>query len=51
MALSMKSIVGRGSGEEVQFEFKGGVVIVQPFEEVPVSEPMRVPGTPVKVKL
>ncbi|MFG6149878.1 AIM24 family protein [Halobacillus sp. B23F22_1] len=33
--VSLKTFIGRGSGESVQMEFKGeGFVIVQPFEEV-----------------
>jgi uncharacterized protein (AIM24 family) len=32
--VSMKTFVGRGSGESIQMEFRGdGFVIVQPFEE------------------
>ncbi|GGF25300.1 hypothetical protein GCM10010954_25240 [Halobacillus andaensis] len=33
--VSLKTFIGRGSGESIQMEFKGeGFVIVQPFEEV-----------------
>ncbi|KAI0560976.1 Mitochondrial biogenesis protein AIM24 [Gracilaria domingensis] len=33
--LSMKSFMGRGSGEEFQLVFNEGYVVVQPFEELP----------------
>lgn len=33
--VSLKTLVGRGSGESIQMEFKGeGFVVVQPYEEV-----------------
>ncbi|MCP3029130.1 AIM24 family protein [Halobacillus sp. A5] len=33
--VSLKTFIGRGSGESIQMEFKGeGFVIVQPFEEI-----------------
>ena len=33
--VSLKTFVGRGSGESIQMEFKGeGFVVVQPYEEV-----------------
>jgi len=33
--ISVKTLLGRGSGESIQMEFKGGgFVVVQPFEEV-----------------
>ncbi|WP_082235116.1 AIM24 family protein [Halobacillus massiliensis] len=36
--ISLKTLVGRGSGESIQMEFEGeGFVIVQPFEEVYTS--------------
>jgi uncharacterized protein (AIM24 family) len=37
--MSMKSLIGRGSGESVQFRFQGdGWVLVQPYEEVPFQQ-------------
>ncbi|ASF38308.1 hypothetical protein CEH05_03930 [Halobacillus halophilus] len=36
--ISFKTLIGRGSGESIQMEFKGdGFVIVQPFEEINTS--------------
>ncbi|MEO0414697.1 MAG: AIM24 family protein [Verrucomicrobiota bacterium] len=36
--VSLKTFVGRGSGDSIQMEFKGtGFVVVQPYEEVVVS--------------
>eukprot|EP00737_Agarophyton_chilense_P004219 gb/GEZJ01005210.1/.p1 GENE.gb/GEZJ01005210.1/~~gb/GEZJ01005210.1/.p1 ORF type:complete len:332 (-),score=41.04 gb/GEZJ01005210.1/:986-1981(-) len=35
-----KSLIGKGSGEEVQLEFKDGFVIVQPYQHVPTREPI-----------
>ncbi len=38
--ISLKSFLGRGSGESIQMEFTGqGVVVVQPYEESPVQRP------------
>ena len=37
--VSLKTFLGRGSGESVQMKFEGsGFVVVQPFEEVYFSE-------------
>jgi len=37
--VSAKALLGRGSGEAIQFEFEGdGWVLVQPFEEVPFQQ-------------
>lgn len=34
MDVSMRTFIGRGSGESVQMKFEGeGFVIIQPFEE------------------
>ena len=40
--VSLKTFVGRGSGESIQMEFKGdGFVVVQPFEELSLQAPAR----------
>ncbi|MCA9262269.1 MAG: AIM24 family protein [Planctomycetales bacterium] len=38
--ISLKTFLGRGSGESIQMQFQGeGFVIVQPYEEVPFQVP------------
>ncbi len=38
--ISLKTFVGRSSGESIQMEFKGeGFVVVQPYEEIPYAPP------------
>ncbi len=40
--ISLKSFLGRGSGESIQMEFNGdGFVVVQPYEEVYVQAAQR----------
>ncbi len=40
--ISLKTFVGRGSGESIQMQFQGdGFVVVQPFEELSLQAPAR----------
>lgn len=39
--ISLKSFVGRSSGESIQMAFKGeGFVVIQPYEEIPFQQPV-----------
>ncbi|MCD4800076.1 MAG: AIM24 family protein [Methanococcoides sp.] len=39
--ISLKSLVGRSSGESIQMAFKGeGFVVIQPYEEIPFQQPV-----------
>ncbi|ABE51310.1 AIM24 family protein [Methanococcoides burtonii] len=39
--VSLKSFVGRSSGESIQMSFKGeGFVVIQPYEEIPFQQPV-----------
>lgn len=39
--ISLKTFVGRSSGESVQMAFKGeGFVVIQPYEEIPYVAPV-----------
>ncbi|NPE27934.1 AIM24 family protein [Methanococcoides sp. SA1] len=39
--VSLKSFVGRSSGESIQMAFKGeGFVVIQPYEEIPFQQPV-----------
>nr|WP_238380678.1 AIM24 family protein [Methanolobus vulcani] len=38
--ISLKTLVGRSSGESIQMAFKGeGFVVIQPYEEIPYVVP------------
>ena len=40
--VTLRTFVGRGSGESIQMEFQGdGFVVVQPFEEVALAPSTR----------
>ena len=40
--ISLRTFVGRGSGESFQMQFKGdGFVVIQPYEEVILAQPQR----------
>ncbi|REJ76678.1 MAG: AIM24 family protein [Acidobacteria bacterium] len=40
--VTLRTFLGRGSGESIQMEFRGeGFVVVQPFEEVVLQQPSR----------
>jgi uncharacterized protein (AIM24 family) len=39
--ISLKTFVGRSSGESIQMAFTGeGFVVIQPFEEIPYVTPV-----------
>ncbi|NOQ48464.1 MAG: AIM24 family protein [Methanococcoides sp.] len=39
--ISLKSFIGRSSGESIQMAFKGeGFVVIQPYEEIPFQHPV-----------
>ncbi|MCD4807415.1 MAG: AIM24 family protein [Methanococcoides sp.] len=39
--ISLKSFIGRSSGESIQMAFKGeGFVVIQPYEEIPFQQPV-----------
>lgn len=39
--ISLKSLVGRTSGESIQMAFRGeGFVVIQPYEEIPFQQPV-----------